>query len=129
MVVPDMPYARAGGGGTPPLQCCISGARTTSYLATRIGILGRTARQAMEHFKENRAITIIDVASAQRAHSKLQKPPHMRGSGSGTAAAATNTQWQERTAADVPRACSSSRPRRLAAGPTDRRFLSACEGS
>jgi len=32
-------------------------------------------------------------------------------------------------AADVPRACSSSRPRRLAAGPTDRRLLSACEGS
>jgi len=35
-------------------------------------------------------------------------------------------EWQERTAADVPRACSSSRPRRLAAGPGDRRFLSAC---
>jgi len=46
--------------------------------------------------------------------------------GSGAAAAATNTEWQERTAADVTRACSSSRPRRLAAGPTDRRFLSAC---
>jgi len=35
-------------------------------------------------------------------------------------------EWQERTAADVTRACSSSRPRRLAAEPTDRRFLSAC---
>ena len=69
------------------------------------------------------------VASAQRAHSKLQKPPHVPAPGSGAAAAATNTQWQERTAAGVTRARSSSRPRRLAAGPTDRRFLSACEGS
>src|ERR1041384_4956066 len=31
--------------------------------------------------------------------------------------------------AGVTRAGSSRRPRRLAAGPTDRRFLSACEGS
>src|SRR6476646_8098449 len=53
----------------------------------------------------------------------------MHGEGSGTAAAATNTQWQERTAADVTRASSSSRPRRLAAGPADRRFLAVCEGS
>src|ERR1043166_2498121 len=56
--------------------------------------------------------------SAQRAHSKLQKPPHTPAPESGMAAAATNTQWQERTAADVTRACSSSRPRRLPAGPT-----------
>jgi len=66
------------------------------------------------------------ISSAQRAHSKLQKPPHVRAPESGAAAAATNTQRQERTAADVTRACSSSRPRRLAAGPADRRFLSAC---
>jgi len=46
--------------------------------------------------------------------------------GSGATAAATNTQWQERTAAGVPRARSSRRPRRRAAGPTDRRLLSAC---
>jgi len=38
-------------------------------------------------------------------------------------------EWQERTAADVTRACSSNGPRRLAAGPADRPFLSACEGS
>src|ERR1043165_9360843 len=50
---------------------------------------------------------------AQRVHSKLQKPPQVPAPGSGTAAAATNTQRQERTAADVTRACSSSRPRRL----------------
>jgi len=39
---------------------------------------------------------ITGRASAQRAHSKLQKPPHMPAPGSGAAAAATNTQWQER---------------------------------
>src|ERR1041385_5771178 len=49
--------------------------------------------------------------------------------GSGAAAAATNTQRRERSAAGGTRAGSSSRPRRLPAGPTDRRFLSACEGS
>ena len=56
-------------------------------------------------------------AAAQRDHSKLQKPPSVPASDSGAAAAATNTTWQERTAADVTRACSSSRPRRLAAEP------------
>ena len=39
------------------------------------------------------------------------------------------TSGRSELAADVTRACSSRRPRRLAAGPTDRRFLSACEGS
>jgi hypothetical protein len=39
-------------------------------------------------------------------------------------------EWQERTAADVTHACSSKPPQGgFAAGPTDRRFLSACEGS
>jgi len=47
------------------------------------------------------------ISSAQRAHSKLQKPPHMRSSESGTAADATNTQWRERTAAGVTRPCGS----------------------
>src|ERR1043166_9770795 len=55
--------------------------------------------------------------SVQRDHSKLQKPPHVPPPVSGAAAAATNTQWQERTADDVPRACSSARPRRLARAP------------
>src|ERR1043166_3555266 len=74
-------------------------------------------------------ITTTDLASAQRAHSKLQRPPHVRAPGSGAAAAATDTQWQERTAADVPRACSSKPPQGgFAAEPTDRRLLSACEG-
>src|ERR1051325_11908710 len=71
----------------------------------------------------------VVFSAAQRDHSKLQKPPHTPAPESGAAAAATNTQRQERTAAAVTRACSSSRPRRLAAEPTDRRFLSACEGS
>jgi len=35
----------------------------------------------------------------------------MAGPESGAAAAATNTQWQERTAADVTRACSSETPK------------------
>src|ERR1043165_9536726 len=46
--------------------------------------------------------------------------PPLRGSGSGAAAAATNTAWHERSAAGVTRACSLSRPRRLpprATGP------------
>ena len=46
---------------------------------------------------------------------------------SGTAAAATNTKWQERMAADVTRACSWSRPRRLRRRARARRPLSACE--
>ena len=48
---------------------------------------------------------------------------------SGTAAAATNTQWQERTAADVTRACSSEPPEAARRRAKARRLLSACEGS
>jgi len=68
-------------------------------------------------------------SAAQRDHSKLQKPLHVAAPESGMAAAATNAQRQERTAADVTRACSWSRPRRLRRRAKARRFLSACEGS
>lgn len=62
------------------------------------------------------------------AHSKLQKPPHMPAPESGAETAATNTQRQERTAADVPRACSSSCPRRLGRICTNLKIFNALSG-
>jgi len=57
------------------------------------------------------------------------RPPH-RGSPGGAAAAATNMQWRERTAADVTPAVQFGAARGgSAAGPAVRRLLSACEGS
>ena len=57
------------------------------------------------------------------------RPPH-RGSPGGAAAAATNMQWRERTAADVTPAVQFGAARGgSAAGPEVRRLLSACEGS
>jgi len=96
----------------PPLQCCVSRARTSSYLATCTGILGRTARQARRHFKETEQITIIDLASAQRAHSKLQNAALRAGLTAAWWPPRLNEHRRERCAAAMP-PCSSSRPRRL----------------
>jgi len=81
----------------------------------RSGIVRLSATEAGERDawqRPNRLASLYYLqSSAQRDRSKLQRPLTTPASGSGAAAAATNTKWQERTAADVPRACSWSRPK------------------
>ena len=59
------------------------------------------------------------MRGAQRAHSKLQKPPHVPAPRSGAAAAATNTEWQERTGSRRA-ACVQFEPPKAARPPGQR---------
>jgi len=68
----------------------------------------------MRDFRENCADWLVfSRNSSGRANAitlSCKCRPPRRPLESGTPAAATNTKWRERTAADVPRACSSEPP-------------------
>src|ERR1041385_3063551 len=78
------------------------------------GPRGRSTPKSRVSIARKRAVgRTVCGQSAQRAHSKLQKPPHTRAAVTGATAAATNTEWQGRNAAGGGRAGRLRPPRRV----------------